>query len=115
MMRLDEARAGVTRRQVVRALAAEGVDCYGGYCRPLYRQPLYQAEWQGKNGRRYTPGLCPVAERLYEHEAFFHGYLYEALHPEWIEQICHAFEKVWAHREELARTGDDGARSVRRA
>jgi len=115
MLRLDETAAGVTRRQVVTALAAEGVECFEGYCRPLYLQPLYRAEWPGKNGRRYSPGLCPVAERLYEREVLFHAYLYEALRTPWVDEICLAFEKVWANRDELAKVADDGARAIRRA
>jgi len=115
MLRLDETAAGVTRRQVVAALAAEGVECFEGYCRPLYLQPLYRGEWPGKNGRRYGPGLCPVTERLYEREVLFHVYLYESLRTPWVDQICHAFEKVWANRGELAKVADDGARAIRRA
>ena len=115
MLRLDETAAGVGRRQVVRALAAEGVECFEGYARPLYLQPLYQGDWPGKGGRRYGHGLCPVAERMYEREAFFHAYLYEALWPEWIDRICEAFEKVWEHRRALQAISDDGTRAVRRA
>jgi perosamine synthetase len=101
MMRLDAAAAGVTRRQVVRALAAEGFDCFEGYCRPLYLQPLYQQDWPGKGERRYGPGLCPVVERLFEREAFFHTALHPAITPAQAEKICLAFEKVWANRETL--------------
>ncbi len=115
MMRLDERAAGVTRRQMVQALQAEGVPCFEGYCRPLYLQPLYQAAWPGKGGRSYGPGLCPVAERLYEGEVFYHMCLYAALRDPWVEEICCAFEKVWANREALARVGDDGTRATRRA
>jgi perosamine synthetase len=115
MMRLDERVAGVSRRQVVRALAAEGVGCYEGYCRPLYLQPLYQQEWAGKGARRYGPGLCPVTERLYDRELFFHTALYQELRTPFVEQICAAFEKVWAARAILREVGDDGARAIRRA
>jgi perosamine synthetase len=115
VMRIDEAAAGITRRQAVRALAAEGVDCFEGYCRPLYLQPLYAADWPGKNGRQYAPGLCPVTERLYSRELFFHSYLYEALAGRWIDGVVRAFEKVWAAREQLRAVEDDGATKVRRA
>jgi dTDP-4-amino-4,6-dideoxygalactose transaminase len=115
MLRLNESEAGVTRRQVVKALAAEGVQCYEGYCRPLYLQPLYRADWPGKSGREYSVGLCPVAERLYESEIFFHSFLYESLRKTWVDQICSAFEKVWANRKELAKIVDDGTRTIRRS
>ena len=104
MMRLDEDEAGVSRRQIVEALTAEGAPCYEGYCRPLYLQPLYQADWPGKDGRFYGPGLCPVTERLCDRELFYHVYLYEALRDPWVEEICRAFEKVWANRDKLAQT-----------
>lgn len=115
MMRIDEAVAGFTRRQAVCALAAEGVDCFEGYCRPLYLQPLYAGDWPGKDGRQYGPGLCPVTERLFSRELFFHSYLYEALQGRWIEGVIHAFEKVWAARDKLGALEDDGATKVRRA
>ena len=115
MMRMDEAASGFTRRQAVRALAAEGVDCFEGYCRPLYLQPLYADDWPGKDGRRYGPGLCAVTERLYGRELFFHSYLYAALQGRFIDGVVRAFEKVWAARSELQRLEDDGATKVRRA
>jgi dTDP-4-amino-4,6-dideoxygalactose transaminase len=114
MMRLDEREAGVSRRQVVRALAAEGVDCFEGYCRPLYLQPLYQQDWPGKGEHKYGAGLCPVTERLFEREVFFHTALHPAIEPAMAERICVAFEKVWTHRETLRRLPDEGGPIVRR-
>jgi perosamine synthetase len=114
-MRMDEGIAGASRRLVVRALEAEGVPCYEGYCQPLYLQRLYQADWPGKDGRAYGPGLCPVTERMYERELFYHVHLYPALREPFIEEMCRAFEKVWAQREALAKMADDGATAVRRA
>lgn len=115
MLRIDEQAAGVSRRSVVRALEAEGVPCYEGYCRPLYLQRLYQADWPGKGGRRYGPGLCPVTERLFERELFYHVLLYPALREEIVEECCRGFEKIWTQREALAAVADDGARADRRA
>jgi perosamine synthetase len=114
MMRLDPERAGMTRRQVVRALSAEGVECYEGYCRPLYLQPLYQRDWPGKAGRAYRAGLCPVTERLYERELFFHTALFADLRPRWVEEICRAFEKVWERRQQVGKLDDDGGHATRR-
>ena len=73
------------------------------------------ADWPGKNGRRYERGLCPVTERLFESELFYHMYLYAALRTPWVEEICQAFEKVWANREQLAKVEDDGSRAIRRS
>ncbi len=115
MMRIIESEAGISRRQLVKALEAEGAPAFEGYSRPLYLQPLYQADWPGKNGRQYGPGLCPVTERLYEREIFYHVHLYAAMREPWIEQICQAYEKVWAHREELSTLADDGLQAARRA
>jgi dTDP-4-amino-4,6-dideoxygalactose transaminase len=115
MMRLDEGKAGITRRQLVRALAAEGAECYEGYCRPLYLQPLYQQDWARAAGRTYGPGLCPVAERMYEREVLFHTALWEQLRTPFVDQICTAFEKVWENREALRSVSDDGTRAIRRA
>jgi perosamine synthetase len=107
MMRLDEREAGVSRRLLVRALTAEGVPCFEGYCRPLYLQPLYQNDWPGKGERRYGPGLCPVVERLFDREVFFHTALHPAISADLADQICAAFEKVWANRERLRAALDD--------
>lgn len=115
MMRVIESEAGISRRQLIKALEAEGAPGYEGYCRPLYLAKLYQADWPTKNGRYYGPGISPVTERLYERELFYHMYLYESMREPWVEQICQAYEKIWANREQLAEVADDGARAVRRA
>lgn len=114
MLRIDPEKAGMTRRQAVRALTAEGVECYEGYCKPLYLQPFYQADWPGKNNRYYGPGLCPVTERMFEEEAFYMVCLHEECRP-FVERICDAFEKVWEHRDDLPEVAADGAYSIRRA
>lgn len=114
MMRIIASEAGISRRQLIKALEAEGAPAYEGYCRPLYLAPLYQADWPGKEGRRYEAGISPVTERLFEVEVFYHAHLYEALREPWVEQICQAYEKVWANREELAGVADDGLRALRR-
>jgi len=115
MLKVDAGAAGITRPQLIQALQAEGVDCYEGYCRPLYLQPLYQAPWPLKGNRFYGPGLCPVAEDMFSSKAFFHGLLYNALREPWVEQICEAFEKIWRHRDQLSRIETKDKMSVRRA
>jgi perosamine synthetase len=110
---VDPAVAGVSRRALVRALLAEGVECFEGYCRPLYLEPLYQGDWPGKDGRVYGPGLCPVSERLFEETLFFHALLHPGIEPH-VGAIAEAFHKVWDARAELSSIDDDGARAIRR-
>lgn len=111
---LDQERAGVSRRAVVRALAAEGVPCFEGYAQPLYLQPLYAADWPGKAGRHYGKGLCPVAERLFEQSLFFHVLLHPEVEP-LAPSIVQAFRKVWDNRRALAALGDQEAPLLRRS
>jgi perosamine synthetase len=73
VMRLDVKKLGVSRTTLSCALAAEGFPHFVGYVAPLYRLPLFQKRRAiGRDGfpftlsnRRYTDGLCPVAERLH--------------------------------------------------
>ncbi len=106
-LKLDSRRAGFSRRSLVRALGAEGLEAYEGYCKPLYLEPLFS------NNARNHAGLCPVTERLHESELFFHPWLYEAIEPK-AELIVRAFEKVWDNATALAALDDDGRRAVRR-
>lgn len=106
-LKIDERAAGFSRRALVRALGAEGVECFEGYCRPLYLEPLFSRD------PRNRPGLCPITERLYGAELFFHTWLYEAIEPQ-AELIVRAFEKIWDNRVALATLDDDGQRAIRR-
>lgn len=75
-VRLNEAELGVSRADFSRALTAEGFPHGVGYVKPLYLLPVFQQRIGfGRNGwpfslteRRYEKGLCPVTERLHEHE-----------------------------------------------
>ncbi len=109
---LDPETASVSRRAVVRALAAEGVPCFEGYCEPLYNQPLYAGDWPGRGDRRYGPGLCPVAEDLFERTLFFHVLLHPEIEP-LVPAIGSAFLKVWDARATLKSLADDGSHALR--
>ena len=75
-MRVDPDSLGATRAQFSAALAAEGFPHFCGYVAPLYRLPLFHRRIAiGRDGFpfnlsdiRYDDGLCPVTERLHEHE-----------------------------------------------
>lgn len=112
-MTVDEAEAGISRSAVVRALAAEGVECFEGYAEPLYLQPLYGSAWHGKGERRYGRGLCPVSEGLYERSLFFHVLLHPELEP-LAPAVGDAFCKVWDNRAKLASLAN-ASRATRRS
>ena len=61
---------GIDRDLFVEALNAEGIPVGAGYVKPLYYSPIYHENkpfiYQYYRGNaRYSPGLCPVAEKLY--------------------------------------------------
>lgn len=99
--------AGVSRRSVVRALAAEGVETFEGYVMPLYREPLFATD----PGNR--PGRCPVTEDLWSGKLFFHAWVFPEIEP-LVDRLVQAFRKVWDHRADLAAVDDDGGTAVRR-
>jgi len=116
-VRYDESAMGLSRDTFCRALAAEGFPLGVGYVRPLYLLPLFQERIAiGAEGfpfslsnRTYPKGLCPVAERLHEKEAFLFEPCAWSLDEGAIELLVEAVAKV--HRrardlEALDRQGD---------
>lgn len=99
---LDPAHAGFSRRALVSALAAEGVECFEGYCRPLYQEALFAQDQDSDTAS------CPVTERLYGEQLLFHGWLYPEIVP-FGAAICDAFEKIWDNRSDLASLDDEHA------
>ena len=110
---LDPAAAGVSRRTLVRALQAEGVECYEGYCPSVVPGAALPGRLAGQVRPRVRPRACPTSERLYDETLFFHSLLYPEIEPQ-AESIAAAFTKVWDAREELMSLDDDGARAIRR-
>ena len=84
-----------------------------GYSEPLYRQSLYQRKiafgdkgcpfsCQYYKGRvSYQDGLCPVAERMYEQEIFFHNLFRPPLVKKDLDDVVNAFYKVYENRKQL--------------
>jgi dTDP-4-amino-4,6-dideoxygalactose transaminase len=122
-IKFDSNLAGVHRDRFVEAVRAElaptelreseGVNIGSGYVKPLYLQPLYQQrvaygrdgcpwscdKYQGKVS--YSPGLCPVTEKMHfdvliTHELFRPGMTHEDM-----DDVANAFTKVWENRGEL--------------
>lgn len=110
VVRYESAVAGPSRGAFVKALNAEGFPCGEGYVRPLYMLPLFQKRCAiGRNGfpftlsnRDYAPGLCPVAERLYEHEFIVFQPCSYLLDDATVQKLIEAVCKVYENRDALA-------------
>jgi dTDP-4-amino-4,6-dideoxygalactose transaminase len=76
---------GVSRKDFVTALKAEGIGLGEGYVEPLYLQPIYQKRLAFKHGYpfsapenrescpNYDRGSCPNTEKLYGEELISTG------------------------------------------
>lgn len=67
----DKEKIGIDRNLLVKVLNAEGIPCGAGYVKPLYYSPIYHENKPFiyryyKGNARYSPGLCPIAEKLYD-------------------------------------------------
>jgi perosamine synthetase len=72
-LKYDADAAGIPRALFVKALAAEGIPFGAGYVPPLYLNPIYQnrdhfAFKHYTGSVSYAKGICPVTERLHEHD-----------------------------------------------
>jgi perosamine synthetase len=115
VMRYDESKTGIPRDLFCKAVQAEGFPLRAGYVKPLYLEPLYQQKiCFGKNGYPFTAstrnleisyqrGLCPVTERLQDHEIMLTGAIYPPLTNEHVDGFVEAFAKVLANRDALMR------------
>ena len=107
--RHDAASAGVSRASVARALAAEGLPISEGYVKPLYLLPAFQQRIAiGRQGwpftlseRRYEKGLCPVAERMDEHELIEFCTCSFQLNEEELNNVIKAFHKVYSQLDAI--------------
>lgn len=108
-MKFDEAVLGVSRADFSRALLAEGFPLSQGYVRPLYRLPVFQQRIAvGRNGwpftlsdRKYTEGMCPVAEQLYEKEMVCFEPCAYRVDDSLAEQLIDAVRKVHSLRHQI--------------
>jgi perosamine synthetase len=98
MLFIDEGEAGMSRNSCVRALQAEGVKTSAFSYRLQHKCPLY-AESQWWHHAPEIPDL-PGSERANATAIPLPYFTSEV--PELVEQYVRAFEKVWAHRRELA-------------
>lgn len=109
LVRYDAQAVGVSRDLFVKALQAEGMDCFTGYLAPLYRLPLFAQTTAIGNegypfsltGQTYPDGACPTCERLHEQEAILFEPCAYDLDDETVEKLVACILKVYAHKEEL--------------
>lgn len=99
---IDEKAAGMSRETVVKALSAEGVNVTSYSWTLLHTYPVFrEAEWWG-----HMPVLPEDSSVPGCHEVLRTGIMlpyFTSDQPELIEQYGAAFEKVWAHRDTLAK------------
>ena len=98
MLFIDEEKAGMSRAKAVEALKAEGVHADALRYQPQHELPLYAEDewWHHKPEIPELPGTKQANDTCIA-LPYFTG---DA--PELVEQYAAAFEKVWAHRKELA-------------
>lgn len=97
---LDAEKAGFTRGQLCQALQAEGVKATAGTYRQQHTCSVYhEAKWW--HHAPAIPDKLPGSDQI-SRTRFHLPVMYEDA-PEFIEQYAAAFEKVWAHRAEVAR------------
>jgi perosamine synthetase len=100
MLFIDEAKAGCAKETLMKALRAEGVQISPGAYDEQHKYRLYsEAKWWHHPVAipRDLPGTTQVNKTTVKLPVFRE----EA--PDLIEQYALAFEKVWAHRAQLAR------------
>jgi dTDP-4-amino-4,6-dideoxygalactose transaminase len=97
---LDEKKAGMSRDSVIKALDAEGVSVSGGAYPENHKYVIY-AEPQWWHHPPQVPKTLAGCEEV-NARALSVGLIRDE-NPEMVEQFAKGFEKVWAHRDEVAK------------
>ena len=112
-MRYDATITGIARERFVAAVCAEGVPLAQAYVQPLYLQPLYQRRiaigrdgfpftYPGYKGEvSYARGICPVAERMHDHELLYTAICHADASEKDLQDWLDAIAKVLSHATEL--------------
>ncbi len=96
---------GISRSVFTQALNAEGIPFGEGYVKPIYLQPMYQKRIAYTRGCpwtcnhyagsvSYAPGLCPVAERMYERELILAALCHPPQTEADMDDVARVFDKV---------------------
>jgi perosamine synthetase len=98
LMFIDPAKAGMSREACVKALQAEGVSVSAYTWSLLHNYPIFhEAKWW--HHLPAMPGKLPGCDQANRTCIALPYFTREA--PELVDQYVKAFEKVWAHRDEL--------------
>jgi perosamine synthetase len=95
---IDEKKSGMSRSKCVKALRAEGVQA-GAYTYPLQHEMTLYSDakwWHHKPAIPQLPGSAQANATAISLPYF------TSHQPELVDQYIRAFEKVWAHRKDLA-------------
>ena len=113
VMKYDAEAAGLSRAMFAKAVRAEGFPMTAGYVRPLYLEPMYQERvCFGRQGfpfsahpgpLDYSRGICPVVERLQDHDLIWTNAIYPPLTEADIDRFVEAMAKVLRHSGALRR------------
>jgi len=99
MLFIDEKKAGMSRQACVKALQAEGVAASAHSYRLQHKLPLYR----DKDYWHHLPAIPELPGSDEANATAIALPYFTAPVPELIDQYVKAFEKVWAHRRELAK------------
>lgn len=102
----DAHATGLPRAEFGKAMAAEGIPMGIGYVRPLYYTPLYHESRPSafqlyKGTASYEPGICPVAERMWEHDLIIITIVRPPCTTADMDDILRAMAKVIEHKHEF--------------
>jgi hypothetical protein len=106
----SEETVGIPRELFSRALQAEGIPHGVGYVAPLYLLPVFQRRLAlGSDGfpfslrpRDYQAGLCPVTERMHNHELMLFEICAYDTAGDFVDAAISGVRKVYAARDELS-------------
>lgn len=115
VFRIDEKELGISRKTFMRALAAEGIPCFGGYEHPLYQNPMFlNKNFSPKKGWPFTgehynvpldyasfAEKCPNSERACQETVWLEHRLLLGSQED-MRDIVNAVLKVIENRDELA-------------
>jgi dTDP-4-amino-4,6-dideoxygalactose transaminase len=108
MLRIDPAEFGASRAAVLEALGAEGIPCSAGYGYSLPDQPLFRNKAfgpflpQATARLDYRTSRCPNSDLVCREQGLWLGQSLLLGPDQDVDDIACAFEKVYAHRDELS-------------